>query len=111
MIAIQLPINFHNSRTVPVSDLCKNAGKTNIDKIYVWNTDTNRSVEIICTIQRGVLEPWITSEMAVGCTKTKIHADYPLCTNESWAACTLKLKQPKDEIDAPHAMIIEIWCN
>lgn len=111
MIAIQLPISFHNSRTVPISDLCKNARKTSIDKIYVWNTESNENIQLDCTIQRGVMEPWITSEIVVGCTKTKVHAEYPLCIEHSWIACMLSLKQPKPLADAPHSMIIELWCT
>ena len=111
MMASQLPISFHNSRTVPISDLCKNAGKTQIDKIYVWNTETNENIQLDCTIQRGVMEPWITSEVAVGCTKTKVPATYPLCIEQTWIACMLSLKQPKDAAGPPHAMIMELWCT
>jgi hypothetical protein len=110
MIAIQLPISFHKSRTIPVSDLCKNAGCNYIDKIYVWNTESTENVQLDCTIQRGVLEPWITTEMVVGCTKTKVHADYPICMN-TWVACALSLKQPRNDAGPPQSMMIEIWCN
>jgi len=111
MIAIQLPINFHVSRTVPVSDLCKNAGKTQIEKIYVWNTDCHENVHADCMIQRGVLEPWMCTEMEVSRKKTKVPACYPVLNDSGWTALTLTLKEPKSPSDPPHCMIIEIWCN
>ena len=110
MIAIQLPISFHNSRTVPVSDLCKNAGKTQIDKIYVWNTDCNETMHIECMIQRGVLEPWVCTDLEVNRKKTKIPACYPLHNDSGWTALTLSLKHPISLSESPHAMILEIWC-
>jgi hypothetical protein len=110
MIAIQLPISFHTSRTVPISDLCKNACKTRIDKIYVWNADGSESVQVECTIQRDILEPWVCSDLEVGRTKTKVHANYPIVNDSGWAALTLSLKTPKSLSESPHSMILEIWC-
>jgi hypothetical protein len=110
MIAIQLPISFHTTRTVPISDLCKNAGKTRIDKIYVWNTDGSESVQVDCTIQRDVLEPWVCSDLEVRRNKTKVYANYPIINDSGWAALTLTLKHPKPASESPHSMILEIWC-
>ncbi len=79
--------------------------------IYVWNTNTNLPVTVDCTIQRGVIEPWIASELVVGCKKTKVYAEYPLCMKHTWIACMLKLQTPVAAADEPHSMMIEIWCS